>query len=60
MNDKVLLNIKDLEGMLGLKKSWIYARLAKGEMPRPINLGTTKRWHRDTINEWLDELKVSQ
>lgn len=60
MSEKILLNIKDMEDIFGFKKSWIYAKVAAGELPQPINLGSTKRWHKDSVYEWLDRLRSNQ
>ena len=60
MSEKILLNIKDMEDIFGFKKSWIYAKVATGELPQPISLGSTKRWHKDSVYEWLDQLRSNQ
>ena len=56
---KVLLNIQDLMCMLNFSRSTISRMASTGEMPPPIKLGRHPRWHADTIDEWLKELKES-
>lgn len=50
-----ILRRKQLEARLGLSRSTIYAKVAAGEMPPPIQLGTGRAvgWIEGEIDQWL-------
>ena len=50
-----ILRRKQLEARLGLSRSTIYAKVAAGELPPPIRLGTGRAvgWVEGEIDEWL-------
>ncbi|ENU4469521.1 helix-turn-helix transcriptional regulator, partial [Salmonella enterica] len=48
-----LINIKEVERSVGLKKSSIYERISNNEFPKPKKLGSrTSRWVRGEVEEW--------
>ncbi|WP_435955048.1 helix-turn-helix transcriptional regulator [Dryocola sp. BD626] len=48
-----LINIKEVERSVGLKKSSIYERISNNEFPRPKKLGSrTSRWVRGEVEAW--------
>lgn len=58
MNQNIQYNIlrrKQVEVRTGLSRSTIYARIAEGTFPRPIDLGGGRAvgWIESEINEWL-------
>jgi prophage regulatory protein len=54
-----LLRIPDVEKAVGLKKSYIYEAMNRGEFPPPVRLGTrTVAWRSDDIEEWIDSRPV--
>jgi len=50
-----ILRRKQLEARLGLSRSTIYAKVAAGELPPPIRLGTGRAvgWVEREIDQWL-------
>ena len=48
-----LLNMKDLEQMLGVSFKSIYKWIKQGEFPKQIKFGTASRWHEEEVKEWL-------
>lgn len=50
-----LLPLAQVEDRVGLRKTAIYDRIARGEFPRPVRLGPqTVRWVENEIDEWID------
>lgn len=53
ISDTDLINIKEVERSVGLKKSSIYERISNNEIPKPKKLGSrTSRWVRGEVEEW--------
>ncbi|HFI7901443.1 helix-turn-helix transcriptional regulator [Escherichia coli] len=53
ISDTDLINIKEVERSVGLKKSSIYERISHNEFPKPKKLGSrTSRWVRGEVEEW--------
>ena len=50
-----ILRRKEVESRTGLSRSTLYARIAEGTFPRPINLGGGRAvgWIESEINEWV-------
>lgn len=53
------LTRKDIEGLLGLSKSYIYRMISEGEFPRPVHIGSAARWSEREVREW-QEAKLNQ
>ena len=52
-----LLRRPDVESLTGLSRSAIYALVAKGEFPAPVNIvpnGRSVAWLADEIEEWVE------
>lgn len=50
---EVLLDAEDVAAMLGMKKSWVYARSRANEIPT-VKLGPRYyRYRRDAIADWI-------
>ena len=53
ISDTDLINIKEVERSVGLKKSSIYERISNNEFPKPKKLGSrTSSWVRGEVEEW--------
>jgi prophage regulatory protein len=58
-----ILRRKQVEARTGLARSTIYARIAAGTFPRPINLGGSRTigWLEGEINAWIkSRIEVSR
>ena len=52
--DKVL-TLRELEDVVGLRKTAIYSAMKTNEFPRPIKLTTRKSgWLKSEVQEWLE------
>jgi prophage regulatory protein len=51
-----LLPIAEVCARVGLRKTAIYDRIARGEFPAPVSLGTTSRWVESEVDAWIDAL----
>ncbi len=54
-NAFIILRRKQVESRTGLSRSTIYARIAAGEFPSPINLGSDRAvgWLEAEIDQWV-------
>ena len=56
MNDRILRR-PEVQNLVGLSRSSLYARIATGDFPRPIKLGGANSrsvgWPESVINEWI-------
>ena len=56
-----LLNIREVVTHVRLSRPTIYARLAKGDFPKPIYPAPRcPRWRRDELREWIDRLTAER
>ena len=56
MNEYELMRRPEVERMVGLSRSSIYAMMAAGAFPRPILIGKRAvRWQAATIVAWINE-----
>jgi excisionase family DNA binding protein len=53
-----LLTAQDVATMLGVTTGWGYAQSRKGRIPT-ITLGRYRRYRRDAILQWLDQIERS-
>lgn len=52
---------KELESILGLSRSTIYAKMAEGDFPKPIKLGARAvGWPEAEIAAWLETRKAER
>ena len=51
-----LLTAQDVANMLGVTTGWVYAQSRKGRIPT-ITLGRYRRYRRDAILHWLDQIE---
>jgi len=59
--DDRLLRLPDVEAMVGLKRSAIYARIAAGQFPAACALGGgAVRWRASEVQAWIKGLPVAQ
>lgn len=60
MNIDRILRRPDVETIVGLSRSAIYAAMDKGQFPRPIQLGPRAvGWRVSAIQKWLDNRPIS-
>jgi predicted DNA-binding transcriptional regulator AlpA len=51
-----LIDIEAVAGLVGLKRSAIYRRLAAARFPAPVRLSTrATRWRLSAIKSWIDQ-----
>jgi excisionase family DNA binding protein len=56
---KDLLTAQEVAAMLGVTTGWVYAQSRKGRIPT-FPLGRYRRYRRDAILHWLDEIELPQ
>lgn len=44
-----LIPLRDVERILGVGKSTIYAQVQSGKLPKPVKVGASTRWARHEI-----------
>ena len=55
-----LLTNKQVAEKLGMSVSNLYAKMKRGEFPRPLRFGVKmRRWKESTVDEWVDALPKS-
>lgn len=55
----LLLRRQQVEAAVGLSRSALYDRLARGEFPAPVRIGSAVRWRTDDLQRWVDELPTA-
>lgn len=50
-----LLRLADVKARVGMSRSTIYDRIAKGDFPRPVPLGTIVGWVESEVEDWILE-----
>ena len=50
-----LIRLQQVETLSGLKRSQIYALIAKGEFPTPTKLGAASRWSLREVERWVTD-----
>jgi prophage regulatory protein len=54
---KSLLRRSGVEILTGLSRSSIYAKMADGTFPRPVQIGTRSvAWRSSDIDDWMESL----
>lgn len=52
----IFLRRRDVEEMVGLSRSTLYAMMSRGEFPEPIRVGAKAvRWSNREILSWMSE-----
>lgn len=55
MTDERLLRLPEVMARVGLKRSSIYAYIARNDFPEPIALGSHNvAWTKSSIDEWIN------
>lgn len=50
-----ILRIREVSRMVGVGRATIYRLLARGDFPRPLQLGARSiGWREDEIQEWIE------
>jgi prophage regulatory protein len=50
-----LYRLPQVCALVGLRRSWIYNAVSRGEFPPPIKIGKRAiAWRRSSIEEWLE------
>ena len=50
-----LLKLPQVEALVGLKKSKIYALIQTGAFPVPVKIGRTSSWLEGEVQRWIAE-----
>lgn len=50
-----LLKLPEVESLVGLKKSKIYALIQQGAFPLPIKVGRASSWLEGEVQHWIAE-----
>ena len=50
-----LLKLPQVESLVGLKKSKIYALIQSGEFPAPVKVGRASSWLEGEVQSWIAE-----
>ncbi|ERT14499.1 helix-turn-helix transcriptional regulator [Photorhabdus temperata] len=54
MAETTLIRLADVMKKVGLKKSWIYHLIQRGEFPKSVSLGARSvAWVEKEIDEWI-------
>lgn len=54
-----LLKAEQVAQMLGMTTGWVYEQTRRGSIPT-VTLGRYRRYRREAIERWLDELEASR
>lgn len=54
-----LLTAAEVADLLGVPTSWVYEQSRRGRIPT-VTLGRYRRYRREAIERWLDELEVGE
>lgn len=49
----LLLDVEEVAAMLDISMRSVWRRVSEGLMPKPIRLGTSVRWRRSEIEDWV-------
>ena len=53
--DDQFVDIKFITHLTGLSDKWFYKLIKDGKFPKPIKLGSSSRWLKSEIENWLQE-----
>ena len=54
-DEPLLLTVEQVAALVQLPRSTLYRLVAAGQFPPPVKLGRATRWHRPTLERWLDQ-----
>lgn len=49
------LRLAEVQAMVGLSRSQVYALAQAGDFPRPVKLGSSSRWSLKAVQAWMVE-----
>lgn len=53
-----LLRLREIATRVGMSKATIYRKMARGEFPRPVSVGSQSvRWRESDLDGWMASLK---
>lgn len=56
-----LLRLREVECIVGLKKTSIYRLMAKAEFPQPVRVSSAAvRWDSDDISAWIESRRAAR
>ncbi len=50
---EVLLKLEQIEAQTGMKKSYIYREMSKGNFPSALKIGARTRWCQSEVQQWI-------
>jgi len=53
---ETLVPLRQLESIVGFRKSKIYQLIECGQFPRPIKIGRSSRWLSSEVQDWIYKL----
>ena len=54
VEDKRLLNVKEVAALLGISVRTVWAKSGCGEIPAPLKIGRSTRWSKTALERWID------
>lgn len=48
-----LLRLPEVENIVNMKRSWLYAEIASGRFPQPLKIGRASRWDSRAVDEYV-------
>ena len=48
-----LINLDEVESIIGFKSSYIYSKIQKGLFPQPVKIGAASRWRESQVLAWV-------
>lgn len=55
-SDTLLIDVKDVESLVGMSRSYIYRLIDEKRFPGQIKFGTRSLWRREAIEAWVAEI----
>ena len=55
-NEERFITMREVERLVGFKKSWIYHLITTDQFPRPFEIGCRAvRWRLSDVKNWMDQ-----
>ncbi|MFC1762699.1 helix-turn-helix transcriptional regulator [Planctomycetota bacterium] len=51
---QALLNVRQVASMLGISQRTVWRLKDAGKLPPPVHLGSSVRWNRQSLNQFLE------